>query len=114
MVKYVWVEYRKGCSEGDIHGADKTELFYSLVLDGTFKFEGEKCAAGRRRKSLFTVLMCVNLNGTDKKTVFVEKSCQPRCFKNLKILLVKYAANNKVWMASDIFQQYVSRENNKG
>jgi hypothetical protein len=58
--------------------------------------------------------MCVNINGTDKKRLFViGKSQTPHCFKKIKKLPVEYAANKKAWMTSDIFQQYVDTLNNK-
>jgi hypothetical protein len=69
----------------------------------------EKCL-----KNPLTVLMCVNMTGTDKKRLFViGKSQTSRCFKNVKKLPVEYEANKKAWMTSDIFQQYVSKWNNK-
>jgi hypothetical protein len=43
-----------------------------------------------------TVLMCVNMIGTDKKRLFfIGKSQTPCCFKNVKNLPAEYAANKK-------------------
>jgi hypothetical protein len=55
-----------------------------------------------------TVLMYVNMTGTDKKnTLFYWKITNTRCFKNVKNLSAEYAANKKAWMTSDIFQQRI-------
>jgi hypothetical protein len=38
-----------------------------MMPDSTFKFKGEKCVGGKMSKNCLTVLMCVNMTGTDKK-----------------------------------------------
>jgi hypothetical protein len=38
-----------------------------MTPDSTFKFNGEKCVGGKISKNRLTVLMCVNMTGTDKK-----------------------------------------------
>jgi hypothetical protein len=112
-VKSVWVECQQGYSEEDIYSADDTGVFYNMTPDSTFKFKVEKCVGGKMSKNHLTVLMCVNMTGTDKKKrlFVIGKSQTPRCFKNVKKLPVEYAANKKAWMTSDIFQQYISKRN---
>jgi hypothetical protein len=66
-VKSVWVECQQGYSEEDMHNADETGVFYNMMPDSTFKFKGEKCVGGKMSKNCLTVLMCVNMTGTDKK-----------------------------------------------
>jgi hypothetical protein len=65
-VKSVWVECQQGYSEEDIHIADRTGVFYNMTPDSAFKFKGEKCVGGKMSKNRLTVLMCVNMTGTDK------------------------------------------------
>jgi hypothetical protein len=38
-----------------------------MTPDSTFKFKGEKCVGGKMSKNRLTVLMYVNVTGTDKK-----------------------------------------------
>jgi hypothetical protein len=103
-VKSVWVECQQGYSEEDIYNADETGVFYNMTPNSTFKFKGEKCVGGKMSKNCLTVLMCVNMTGTDKKRLFViGKSRTPHCFKNVKKLPVEYAANKKAWTTSNIF-----------
>jgi hypothetical protein len=112
-VKSVWVECQQGYSEEDIYTADETGVFYNIIPNSTFKFKDEKCVGGKMSKNHLTVLMCVNVTGTDQKRHFViGKSQTPRCFKNVQKLPVEYAANKNAWMTSDIFQQYVSGTTN--
>jgi hypothetical protein len=98
------VECQQGYSEEDIYNADETGVFYNTTPDSTFKFKGEKCEGGKMSKNRITVLMCVNMTGTDKKRLFVTgKSQTPCCFKNVQKLPVEYAANKKAWMTSIFF-----------
>ena len=56
-------------------------------------------------KVRITVLVAANMCGTEKRKLFViGKSANPRCFKN-KILPVKYRANSKSWMTSNLFTE---------
>jgi hypothetical protein len=81
----VWVECQQGYSEEDIYNADETGVFYNMTSDSTFKFKGENCVGGKMSKNRLTVLICVNMTGTDKKRLFVIGQSQtPRCFKNVK------------------------------
>lgn len=100
----VWPTIRDGYEYKDIFNADETGLFYKLTPDTTLKFVGENCAGGKLSKVRLTVLVAANMSGTEKrKLLVIGKSANPRCFKN-KILPVKYKANSKAWMTSDIFR----------
>jgi hypothetical protein len=49
-------------------------------------------------------LCCVNSDGSDKQVpIVIEKSSKPRCFKDIKKLPIKYHANSKAWMTTEIF-----------
>jgi hypothetical protein len=43
----VWEECKKGYTKEEIYNADKTELFYNMTPDTTFKYKGEKCVSGK-------------------------------------------------------------------
>jgi hypothetical protein len=71
----------------------------------TLKFKGEKCVGSKLSKDCITVLVCANVDGTEKrKLLVIGKSKNPRCFKNVKSLPVQYSANKTAWMTSDLFQ----------
>jgi hypothetical protein len=61
-----------------------------------------------------TVLVCANLDGSEKRKLLVMgKSKHPRCFKNIKHLPVKYTHNRKAWMTSDIFISEIRQWDNE-
>lgn len=103
-----WPLIKSGYQPDDIFNADETALFYKLTPDKTFKFKGEKCVGGKHSKVRLTVLLCSNMTGTEKrKLLVIGKSRNPRCFKNVKKLPVKYTANTKAWMTSRIFEDEI-------
>lgn len=100
----VWPTIRDKYEYKDIFNADETGLFYKMTPNTTLKFVGETCAGGKLSKSRITVLVVANMSGTEKrKLLVIGKSVNPRCFKN-KVLPVKYKANSKAWMTSEIFK----------
>jgi hypothetical protein len=100
----VWPELRRQYNSDDIFNADETGLFYKLTPDKTLKFKGEECKGGKLSKDRITVLLCANLSGNEKrKLLIIGKSQNPRCFKHIPRLPVKYKANRRAWMTSDIF-----------
>lgn len=109
-VKEKWPKIREGYADSEIYNADETGIFFKLLPDKTLKFKGEKCTGGKLAKDRLTVLLCANMNGTDKrKPLVIGKSQKPRCFKNVKTLPVQYHANKKSWMTSSIFEEEIRK-----
>lgn len=103
-INEVWHEKKEKYADEDIFNCDETGIFYKMTPDKTLKFKGEKCVGGKQSKERLTVLLCANMTGNEKrKLLVIGKSKQPRCFKNVKKLPVRYAANRKAWMTSEIF-----------
>lgn len=79
-----------------------------MTPSNTLKFKGEKCVGGKMSKDRVTILVGANMTGTKKeKLLVVGKSRNPRCFKNVKQLPVRYEHNKKAWMTSLIFENYL-------
>jgi hypothetical protein len=58
----------------------------------------------KHSKDRLTVLLCVNSDGSDKQVqIVIGESSKPRCFKDGKKLPIKYHANSKAWMTTEIF-----------
>lgn len=103
-IEEVWLEKKTSYADDDIFNADETGIFYRMAPDKTLKFKGEKCVGGKQSKERLSVLLCANMTGTEKrKLLVIGKSKNPRCFKNVKQLPVRYVANKKAWMTSAIF-----------
>jgi transposase len=98
----------EGYEPRDIYNADETGLFYNCLPDGTLTLKGESCHGGKASKERISVLFCVNSDGTDmREPLVIGKSLKPRCFKNTKTLPVKYYANKKAWMTTNIFELFL-------
>lgn len=92
----------------DIYNADETGLFYKCLPNGTLTLKGESCHGGKGSKERISVLFCVNSDGSDmREPLVIGKSLKPRCFKNTKTLPVKYYANKKAWMTTNIFNLFL-------
>lgn len=92
----------------DVYNADETGLFFRMTPNQTL---ATKPVKGKRKdKERITILLCTNATGTDKlKPLVIGKSANPRCLKNVRRenLGVKYEANKKAWMTSDIFGRWI-------
>lgn len=109
----VWPDIIQSYEEQDIFNADEAGLFYRMTPNQTLKFKGEKCSSGKLSKVRITVLVCANMNGSEKrKLTVIGKSLKPRCFKNVKKLPVNYKANQKSWMTSKVFEEELRQWDN--
>ena len=91
----------------DIFNADETGLFWRLLPDKTLAFKSEKCYGGKKSKDRITVMVCANMDGTEKYPLFtIGKFRNPRCFKGIT-LPVQYSANPKAWMTLDLFKDWL-------
>ena len=64
--------------------------------DKTFRVKGEKCIGGKLSKERVTVLVGANMSGSEKrKLLVIIKSKNPRCFKHVQNLPVKYNAKKR-------------------
>ena len=53
-------------------------------------------------------MIAANMDGTEKLPLLaIGKSARARCFKNVSHLPVEYKFNEKAWMTSDIFTEWV-------
>lgn len=93
----------------DIFNADETGLFFNVLPCKTFSFKGEACHGGKLSKVRLTVLLITNSDGSEKlPPLVIGKSAKPRCFKNVRTLPTKYAANKKAWMTSILFEKQLT------
>ncbi|XP_072141997.1 tigger transposable element-derived protein 6-like [Dermacentor andersoni] len=96
----------------DVYNADETALFYQMLPGRTLALKGDDCRGGKQSKLRITILLCANLDGTDKRVpLVVSKSAHPRCFKGTKRMPVKYVANSKAWMTRPIFSEWLKEFN---
>ncbi|XP_056649105.1 tigger transposable element-derived protein 4-like [Diorhabda sublineata] len=111
-----WIEdlplLLRNYSADDILNADETGLFYNCLPDKTFTLKGESCHGGKLSKERITILLGANMSGTEKLPILlIGKSKSPRCFKGVKTLPVNYQNNEKAWMTSIIFSDWLRNLN---
>lgn len=93
---------------GDIFNIDEMGLFWRLLPDSTHIFKGATCSGGKRSKDRITVLCGASALGEKLPLFVIGKSKMPRCFRGEHVPLM-FEANNRAWMTSDLFSQYVRR-----
>ncbi|KAL8592868.1 hypothetical protein ACOMHN_050695 [Nucella lapillus] len=97
----------KDYDEKDVFNLDESGLLWRLLPNKTLAFKGEKCHGGKKLKERITLLMCCNMNRTEKRPLFViGKFMKPKCFRGVKVP-VDYKANAKAWMTSEIFKSWL-------
>lgn len=94
----------------DIINADETGLFFRQMPDKTLHFKAKSCKGGKLSKERITVLITCSATGEKFPLWVIGKSAKPRCFKNVKLdeLPCTYKNNNKAWMTSNMFLDYLS------
>ena len=92
----------------DVFNIDETGLFWRALPDKTITFRGDSCKGGKKSKERITILLGGNMNGTEKIPLLViGKSKKPRCFKQGLSIPVRYEANSRAWMTSEVFEKFL-------
>ncbi|XP_072165265.1 tigger transposable element-derived protein 4-like [Diadema setosum] len=98
----------------DIYNADETGLFWQMLPEESLGFQGTTYHGGKQQKTCVTVLVCANMDGSNKLPLFVVgKNKRPRAFKNVKYLPVAYEANKKAWMTGALFEAWLRKLDRK-
>ena len=97
----------------DIFNADEFGLFYQCLPDKTYHLKGEKCSGGKKSKVRFTGMAAGSAAGEKLPMFVIGKSKKPRCFKNIKHLPCEYKSQKKSWMNSEIFEEWVRKNDRK-
>ncbi|GFW31518.1 tigger transposable element-derived protein 6 [Trichonephila clavipes] len=86
----------------------KPDSFSSVCQKKTFTFKKEKCHGGKHSKERLTILLTVNIDGSEKITpLVIGKSAKPRCFKGINSFPTKYHSNKKAWMTTELFNEWL-------
>ncbi|GFT14842.1 tigger transposable element-derived protein 4 [Trichonephila clavipes] len=80
----------------NIFNTDETGLFFKCLPEKTFTFKKEKCHGGKHSKERLTILLTVNMEGSEKITpLVIGKSAKPRCFKGINSFPTNYRSKKK-------------------
>ncbi|GFU71750.1 transposable element Tc1 transposase [Trichonephila clavipes] len=98
----------KECEPRNIFNSDETGFFFKCLPEKTFTFKKEKCHGGKHSKERLTILLTVNMDGSEKITsLVIGKSAKPRCFKGINSFPTKYRSNKKAWMTTELFNEWL-------
>lgn len=82
-------------------------LFFRLLPNRTLALKDQKCHGGKQSRQRLRVLLCVNMDRSNKRIpLVVGKRKRPRCFSG-RSLPVKYVGNTKVWMTRALFTDWL-------
>ena len=100
----------KSLTLSQVFNCDETGLYWKLMPNKTLVSAREKEAKGfKKPKERVTLMACANATGSIKlPLVFIHKSKNPRCFKNVDKdkLPVHYYNQKNSWMDSSIFSDW--------
>ncbi|GFY16938.1 tigger transposable element-derived protein 6 [Trichonephila clavipes] len=92
----------------NILNTDETGLFFKCLPEKTFTLKKEKCHGGKHSKERLTILLAVDMDGSEKITpLVIGKSAKPRCFKGINSFPTKYRSNKKAWMTTELFNEWL-------
>uniref|UniRef100_A0A1E1X318 Putative tigger transposable element n=1 Tax=Amblyomma aureolatum TaxID=187763 RepID=A0A1E1X318_9ACAR len=104
----------EGYAPRDIYNADETGLFFRVQPSKSLSLKGEACHGGKNSKERLTVLLCCNMDGSDKlKPWVIGKYRNPRCLKNTRLLPCHYRSNSRAWMTCSLFEEFLRYFDNK-
>ena len=106
-------------SPNDIYNGDETVLFYKSLPHRTYCFDGNKPAGSAKCKDRLTLLIIINMDGSDhRKLSVIGKSKTPRCLQKkykmqVKDMVVDWYASKNAWMTGEIHHQIMTKLNNE-
>ncbi|GFX12720.1 tigger transposable element-derived protein 6 [Trichonephila clavipes] len=92
----------------NIFNTDETGLFFKCLPEKAFTFKKEKCHRGKHSNERLTILLAVNMDGSEKIIpLVIGKSAKPWCFKSIKSFSTKYRSNKEAWMTTELFNEWL-------
>ena len=91
----------------NIFNGDEFGLFFQCLPSKTFHFKKDKCSGGKHSKVCLTGMAAGNAKGERLPMLVIGKSKNPRCFKGVKRVPCRYRAQQKSWMSSELFEEWV-------
>lgn len=74
----------------------RRSLFFKCLPSKTLDFKHNQFFDGKHSKEQVIVTVCLNMNGTEiLRLLIIEKSKNPKCFKEIKSLKTKYDFKKK-------------------
>ena len=97
----------------DIFNTDEFGLFFQVLPNRTLELKGEKCTDGKHSQVRLTGMSAISATGEKLPLLVIGKSQNSRCFKNVKSLPCMCKAQEKSWMDSEIFTEWIKQLDRK-
>ena len=91
----------------NIFNGDEFGLFFQCLPNKTFHFKKGKCSGGKHSKVRLTGMAAGNAKGERLPIFTIGKPKNPRCFKGVKRVPCRYRTQQKSWMSSELFEEWV-------
>ena len=91
----------------NIFNGDEYGLFFQCLPSKTFHFKKDKCSGGKHSKVRLTGIAAGNAKDEKLPMFVIENSKNPRCFKGVKRVPCCYRAQQKSWISSELFEEWV-------
>lgn len=96
-------------NQEDIFNIDESALFWKLLPCRTLAFQSEKVYGGKMSKERVTFLVGSSMAGEKLPLLVIGKFANPRSFRHVKRLPIKYEFNSKAWMNGNIFKTWIQK-----
>jgi hypothetical protein len=97
----------------DVFNGDEFGLFWRIPPNKSYVLKDQKFKSGKKSKQRITVFVCANSLGEKLKPIVIGKSKNPRCFRGKSSLPVIYRNNDKSWMTTEIWTEFLRNLNKK-
>ena len=97
----------------DIFNADEFGLFYNTLPDKSMNLKSEDCVGGKCSKVRLTGLPAASATGEKLPMFVIGKSKKLRRFNGVQNLPFRYRAQNKSWIDSQLFEEWVREQDRK-
>ncbi|GFV77444.1 tigger transposable element-derived protein 6 [Trichonephila clavipes] len=92
----------------NIFNTDETGLFFKCLPEKTFTFKKEKCHGGKHSKESNYFTGCKHGRLRKDYSSRHRKICKTSvCFKGINSFPTKYRSNKKVWMTTELFNEWL-------
>ena len=97
-------KYEPSC----IYNLDETCFYYRILDHTTYGQRGKSASGLKEDKSRVTLALCCNMYGSDiLQPLVIGVPQTPKSFRKIKKLPIKYRNNERGWMKTNIFEDYM-------
>lgn len=113
VIDILWIEklpnILQAYTPDNIYNADETGKIYKMLPDKTMEFKDVNCHDGNKKNYRHGLRQYERHRQLPLRLRVICRAFNPRCFKHVKSLPVKYYSDKKAWVTSEIFTEWVKK-----